>query len=310
MTTESSSRTQHIAEIFDSTKPLANSKLIHLSDLNATELKFLKEMWTKADATRRHQVVSQLVHLNEVDIRLDFSSVFVFCRHDPDEAIRIKAIATLETEENHRLINPLIQSLKEDSSPRVRAAAAIALGKFALLSEQGNLTVHYRDEIYTALLGVLDNKTETAEVKRRALEAISPFNLPRVKELIEQAYHTDDVKLKASSLYAMGRNCDPVWLTILLAELNNAEAEIRYEAASACGELGVEEAVPHLLKLIKDEDDQVQEATIKALGEIGGEQAKQALNKLAKNPQPRIRQAAKSALKELLFCEDPLSSEL
>ncbi len=310
MTAESSSRMQHIAEIFDSSKPLANSKLVYLSDLNVTELKFLKEIWAKADATRRHQVISQLIHLSEVDVRLDFSSVFVFCRHDPDEAIRIKAIASLETEENHRLINPLIQSLKEDSSPKVRAAAAIALGKFALLSEQGSLPVHFRDEIYTALLGILDNKSETAEVKRRALEAISPFNLPRVKELIEQAYHTDDVKLKASSLYAMGRNCAPAWLTTLLTELNSAEAEIRYEAANACGELGVEKAVPYLLGLIKDEDEQVQEAALKALGEIGGEQAKQALNKLAKNPQPRIRQAAKSALKELLFCEDPLSSEL
>jgi HEAT repeat protein len=310
MTAESSSRTQHIAEIFDSSKPLVNSKLVYLSDLNVTELEFLKEIWAKADATRRHQVISQLVHLNEVDLRLDFSRVFVFSRHDPDEAIRIKAIASLETEENHRLINPLMQSLKEDSSPKVRAAAVIVLGKFALLSERGNLSVHYRDEIYTALLGVLDNKTETAEVKRRALEAISPLNFPRVKELIEQAYHTDDIKLKASSLYAMGRNCNPMWLTILLNELNSVEAEIRYEAANACGELGIEEAVPHLLGLIKDEDDQVQEAAIKALGEIGGEQAKQALNKLTKNPRPRIHQAVKSALKELLFCEDPLSSDL
>jgi HEAT repeat protein len=153
----------------------------------------------------------------------------------------------------------------------------------------------------------MDNKAETAEVKRRALEAISPFNLPRVKELIEQAYHTDDVKLKSSAIYAMGRNCDSAWLTILMTELNNNEAEIRYEAANACGELGAEEAVPRLLKLIEDEeDDQVQEAAIKALGQIGGEHAKQTLNKLAKNPQPRIREAAKSALEEIQFCEDPL----
>lgn len=310
MAAESAPRTQYIAEIFDSTKPLVNSKLACLSDLSVTEVKFLKEIWAKADATRRNQVVSQIVHLSEIDIRLDFSRVFVFCLHDPDEAIRIKAIASLEAEENHRLINPLMQSFREDSSPKVRAAAAIALGKFALLSEQGKFPAHYGDEIFTTLLDVLDNNTETPEVKRRALEAISTFNSPRVTELIEQAYHTDDVKVKASSLYAMGRNCDPAWLATLLAELNSAEAEIRYEAADACGELGLEEAVPYLLELIGDEDEQVQEATIKALGEIGGEQAKQALDKLIKSTQPRIRQAARSALKELLFCEDLLSSGL
>src|SRR4030043_471047 len=104
----------------------------------------------------------------------------------------------------------------------------------------------------------------------------------------------------------MGRNCDSAWLATLITELNSSEAEIRYEAANACGELGAEEAVPHLLKLIKDEDRQVQEAAIEALGQIGGEQAKQALNKLAKNPESRIRQAAKSALEEIHFCEEPL----
>ena len=307
MATELPPRIQHIAEIFDSSKPVATSKLVYLSDLNSEELKFLEGIWANADAARRHQVISQLVHLSEVDFRLDFSSVFVFCLHDPNEAVRMQAIAGLEAEENYQLVTPLLRSLKEDSSAEVRAAAAIALGKFALLGELGKIPTHYRDKIYSALLEVLDNTKETIGVKRRALEAISPFNLTRVKELIEQAYHTDDVRLKASAIYAMGRNCDSTWLTTLLTELNNDESEIRYEAANACGELGDEEAVPHLVRLIKDEDHQVQEAAIKALGEIGGEQAKQALNKLAKSPQSRIRLAAESALEELHFCEDPLS---
>jgi HEAT repeat protein len=307
MATELSPRIQHIAEIFDSSKPITSSKLVYLSDLNNEELKFLKEIWADADVSRRHQIISQLVHLSEVDIKLDFSGVFVICLHDTDATIRAQAIAGLDGEKNYTLITPLLQALKEDSSAEVRAAIAIALGKFALLCELGKLPAHFTDKIYTALLNVLDNKMETAVVKRRALEAISPFRLPRVKELIEQAYNGNDTKLKASAIYAMGRNCDSVWLTTLLAELNNDEAEIRYEVANACGELGSEEAVPHLIKLAEDEDHQVQEAAIKALGEIGGEQAKQALNKLAKNPKPRIREAAKSALKEVHFCEDPLS---
>lgn len=310
MIAQSSSRLQYIAEILDSSKPLMTSKLVHLSDLNTSELNFLKEFWAKTDAARRHQIISQLIHLSSIDVRLDFSSVFIFCRHDPDEEIRAKAITGLETEENHRLINPLIQCLKEDSSSKVRAAAAIILGKFALLSEQGCLPAHFRNQIYSALLDALSSNTETAEVKRRALEAISPFNLPQVKDLIEQGYRTNDIKLKASSLYAMGRNCDPAWLPILLTELNSTEAEIRYQAATACGELGDEKAVPYLLELLDDDDKQVQEAAIKALGQIGGEQAKQALKRLGKNRQPKIREAAKSALKEILFCEDPLSQEL
>jgi HEAT repeat protein len=310
MVAELSPRIQHIAEIFDLSKPVTSSKLGYLSDLNREELKFLEEIWAKADASRRHQVISQLVHLSEVDYKLDFSGVFVLCLHDPDETIRAQAITGLGGEENNLIISPLLQALHEDSSAEVRAASAVALGKFALLGELGKLPTSFKDRIYAVLLGVLDNKTETTGVKRRALEAISQFNLPRVKELIEQAYHSSDIKTKASAIYAMGRNCDPIWLTTLLTELSSDEAGIRYEAANACGELGSEEAVPHLLKLIEDEDNQVQEAAIKALGEIGGEQAKQALSKLMKNPKTRIRQAAESALKEINLWENPLPLQL
>ena len=309
MAAELPSYKQRIAEIFDSNEPLLNSKLVYLSDLSGEELKFLEQAWAKADAQRRHQVISQLIHLSEADLKLDFSSIFVFCLCDPDETVRTQAIVGLEAEENYLFINPLVQSLKQDSSDKVRAAAAMALGKFAMLGELGELSTHYTDKVYTALLEVLDNKTEAVEVKRRALEAIAPLNLPRVKEFIEEAYHSNDVELKASAICAMGRNCDSRWLTTLLAELSSNEAGIRYEAANACGELGANEAVPYLIRLVRDEDAQVQEAAIKALGEIGSEEAKQALNKLAESPQPRIRQAAKSALKELHFCEDSLSLE-
>ena len=295
MPAELSPRLRCIAEISDSSKTVNSSKLVYLSALNSEELEFLAEIWTKTDLGRRQEIISQLVHLSEVDFKLDFSGVFVVSIDDPDETIRAQAVAGLDGEDNYLLIKPLVHALKEDISAKVRAAAAIALGKFALQGELGNLPSYYREKVYNSLLEVLDKKTELTEVKRRALEAISPFSLPRVKELIETAYHTDDIKLRASAIYAMGRNCDLAWLPTLLAELNSEEAEIRYEAASATGELGAEEAVPLLIEMTENEDQQIQEAAIKALGEICSEPAKQALDKLTKNPQPSIRDAAKSA---------------
>jgi HEAT repeat protein len=310
MAAELPSYKELIAEILDSSKPLVSSKLTYLSDLSGEVLEFLKQVWAKADAKRRYQVISHLVDLSEANPKLDFSSTFVFCLRDPDETVRTQAIVGLEAEESHILVGPLVQALKQDKSVKVRAAAATALGRFALLGESDKLSTDFTDKVLTALLEVLDNETEPVEVKRRALEAIAPLNLPGVKQLIEEAYHGDDVKLKASAIYAMGCNCDSAWLTPLLTELSSNQAELRYEAANACGELGAEKAVPHLTGLTEDEDAQVQEAAIKALGEIGGEEAKHTLNKLARNPQPRIQRAAQSALKELLFWEDPLSSEL
>jgi HEAT repeat protein len=310
MPSELPSRMRNIAGIFDSAKSISRSKLASLSGLNNEELELFKEMWPNTDSERRQEIVSQLVHLSEADLKLDVSSVFVFLLRDSDETIRVQAVAGLEGEDNYVLIKPLVQALKEDTSTKVRAAAAVALGKFALQGELDNLPSLYREKVYNALLETLENKTESTEVKCRALEAISPFSLSQVRELIETACHADDIKLRTSAICAMGRNCDLAWLPTLLIELNNNDPEIRYEAARACGELGAEEAVPHLLKMITDEDQKVREAAIKALGEIGNEQAKDALGKLIKNPQPGIRDAAKSALKEIQHCENTLSLQL
>ena len=310
MPSELPPRMRDIAGIFDSAKSISSSKLAGLSGLNNEELEFVKDIWTNTDLERRQEIISQLIHLSEADLTLDFSSVFVLLLRDSNETIRVQAVAGLEGEDNYLLIKPLVQALKEDTSAKVRAAAAMALGKFAIQGELDNLPSLYREKVYNALLEILENKTESTEVKRRALEAISPFSLSRVREFIETAYHADDIKLRASAIYAMGRNCDLAWLPTLLIELNNDDPKIRYEAASACGELGAEEAVPHLLEMITDEDQQVQEAAVKALGEIGNEQAKDTLGKLIKNPQPGIRDAAKSALKEIQHCENPLSLQL
>lgn len=303
---ESSATMRYITEILDSNRSLSSSKLISLSNLNSEEMEFLTKVWMDTDLERRREIISQLVHLSETDFKLDFSGVFVLSLADPDEAVRTQAATGLATEDNYLLIKPLIKVLKEDISIKVRTAVAISLGHFALQGELDNLPSHYCEKVYNALLEVLDNNNESMEVKRRALESISPFSMPRVKELIEQAYQSDNAKLKASAIFAMGRNCDLAWLPTILTELQNVEAEIRYEAIGACGELGAEEAVPHLLEMVTDRDERVKEAAIKALGAIGNESAKQALSKLAKNPEPVIRDAAEAALKEIQYCESPL----
>jgi HEAT repeat protein len=253
--------------------------------------------------------MSGLIHLSETDLKLDFSNIFIFCLNDPDENIRVQATRGLDVEEEEIIVTPLIKALKEDRSAKVRASAATALGKFALLAELGKITDAYVDKVYSVLLQVLDNEQEATEVKRRALESIAPLNMPRVRELIGNAYRNSDQQFKTSSLYAMGRNCDPLWLETLLLELSNTQPLIRYEAAKALGELGIKEAIPKLSMLTMDEDMEVQEAAIKAIAEIGGSHARRILEKLVKSQDMRISEAAKPALEELTFYEDPISIE-
>ena len=209
--------------------------------------------------------------------------------------MRSKAIEGLWESEEASLINPLVNLLEQDSSEKVQATAATALGKFAILAEHKKLRSCHTSRVYQALLTAISDKDKSLEV------------LPQVRKAIMEAYQGHNSRLRISAIYAMGRSCDHSWLSILLKELASADAEIRYEAVGACGELGEEKAVPYLIELINDADIDVQLAAIQALGKMGGSEAKKCLEQCLNNPSEAIHQAAEQALQELEAWEDPFS---
>lgn len=308
MTAESISIKKYISRILDATTPLVKSDLEQLTSLGKDELKYLDEHWNKGDIKRRRQIMSNLFDLSQKHLALDFRPIFVFGLDDPDAKIRERSVAGLADEEDASLIGVLTRMLHKDSSADVRTASAAALGKLALQGELGKIPAAKTDAVYNALLETLDSKSEKTAVKTSALEAIATLNMPRVKGLIERAYHSTELEYKISAIKAMGLNCNRMWLTALLEEIKNSNDAIRYAAVKALGELGEEDAVLYLMELVEDPNPKIQEAAIESLGEIGGDEAKQLLTMLTSNSQQRIRHAAKLALQELEFCEDPLST--
>jgi HEAT repeat protein len=296
-----------IASLGNPDKSLANSSLAQLSSLSSEELKPLNEAWKTIEPKRRRQIMRRLVELTEDNFELNFDSIFKSRLKDSDEEVRSAAIEGLWESEETSLIDLLIKLLEEDSSEKVQAVAATALGKFALLAELKKLRSSHKSKISQTLLTIINDESKPLEVKRRALEAAAPLSLPQMKQAIMEAYHSNNSKLKISALFAMGRSCNRSWLPILLKELTSIDAEMRYEAAGACGELGEKEAVPYLTELVSDHDVEVQLAAIKALGKIGASEAKGCLEKCLDDPNESIRQAAEQALYELEGGEEPLS---
>ncbi len=296
-----------IADLADSDKPLLNSRLIDLSNLNPEELRILEQAWAAIELKRRQQIVYRLVELSEDNLKLNFDSIFKNCLEDRDAEVRSKAIEGLWESEEASLINPLVNLLEQDSSEKVQAAAATALGKFAMLAEHKKLRSCHTSRVYQALLTTISDKSKPVEVRRRALEAVAPLSLPQVRKAIIEAYQGHNSKLRISAIYAMGKNCDHSWLPILLKELASADAEIRYEAVRACGELGEEKTTPYLIELINDSDIDVQLAAIRALGKRDSSEAKKYLEQCQNNPSEAIRQATEKALQELGAGEAPFS---
>jgi HEAT repeat protein len=81
---------------------------------------------------------------------------------------------------------------------------------------------------------------------------------------------------------------------------------MRFEAARACGELELHEAIPKLAMLAEDEDIEVRQAALWALGRIGGPEARRILLTHIESDVEVIREAAEEALEELTFAEDAL----
>ena len=297
---------QFLESLTGDSTDLSQSDFIEVSDLMPEELGQFVHTWFTIPVERKRWTISTMVELTEDNPELDFSAVFKLCLKEQDEEVLENAMEGLWEHEDRSVINGLINVLHSSNSHRVRAAAAVALGKFPVLVQEGKILAKDGDAILNSLMKVLDDPDQPVEVVRRSLEAVAPFNTERIRDLVDKSYKSDDLQLKSSSIFAMGRTGDASWLPLLIKELQSPEPGIRYETAHACAELSEDEAVPHLIALLEDDDYQVQLAGISALGKIGGPLAKKVLVNCVKEGDAALEEAARVELENIDFMDDPL----
>lgn len=280
----------YLKELFDPSKKIVVSKLLNLSGIWAEELEEFEREWLHAATDRRRQIARTMVEIAEDSVEADFERLFRFCLGDVDPEVRSTGIDGLWECNSRWLMLRLLTMQSDDPSLEVRAAATSALEKFCTMAELGELRPGDAEKLQDRLFYLIEKDDGDIAVRRRALEAVSPFSGPKVDELIRWAYHEGGPDLKLGAVYAMGRHCDKGWVPVLLSELRNNDPTMRYEAARACGQLEEERSVPQLSQLVDDEDPQVQQASIQALGFIGGDQAKEVLRKCLSSPDTKIQE--------------------
>lgn len=283
---------------------LSNTALFNLSGANAATLERFAHAWQTISADRRTRIAQALVELAEDTVQADFDAIFRYLLNDDEPSVRAQAIGGLWEDEDPALVKVLIGLLRSDPSPLVRAAAAEGLANFAYLAEVERLRPAAGVQVREALLSVIRNSEEDAQVRRRAVEAISYFGDEEIRGIIAAAHANDDPQMRASALFAMGRSADPYWKSTVLAELDSPDGEMRFEAARASGELELKPAVPRLIQLLDDPDREVQSAAIAALGQIGGAEARRALEQVSEGEDPVNAEAAVDALEELSFADE------
>jgi HEAT repeat protein len=297
----------YLEQLADPATPLKVSDLKLLSDLSAADLETCSARWPSLDARRRRRIIQELTDLVEDNVEFNFDSVFMLGLKDGDAHVRLQSIRGLWEHEGNDVIDAFLDLLATDPDAAVRSEAALSLGRFVDRHEDGRLRDRYFERVEEGLKSVLSRNAEEQEVHARALESIGAHNEQWVRDAIREAYESGGHVMKVAAVHAMGRSCDDRWLPLLVRELSNEDAEVRYEAAVASGSLADERSIPHLIKLVVDPDDEVRQAAISALGEIGGLQAREALQILLESESEGSRQAATEALSLLDFEEDPLA---
>lgn len=290
----------------DATQAPDQETLYHLSDLDAAQTEQVRETWSRLSEDLRIRLTTRLTRMAEADFTLNFGAVFRIGMEDESAHVRKAAIEGLWEDQDVRLVPMLAQRLREDESAAVRAAAAESLGRFVLLGELEKIRPKPRTLAYEVLIEAYEAHDEHPEVQRRALESLAYVCNQTVIASIREAYDSSREKLRISAVFAMGRSADPRWEEEAKRELFSINPEMRYEAARACGELQVSQAVSMLEELTEDTDAEVQQAAIWALGQIGGDRAREILEHYCLVGDEALRTAAEAALEEFEFLHGDL----
>jgi len=284
-----------------SDRALPTRVLKALNRLDDDQLSEFLSVYTSLDDNRRAYLIAKLRAMAEVDVQLDYTGIFRSVLIDVDERVRRTAIDGLGEDEDTNLIDVLVVLLRSDPSTKVRAAAAKSLGRFMYLSAMDKLNTRRHDQVYSALMGTLLNSPEDSPVRRAALRSLAHVSNDEVELHIRDAYASDDMPLRISAVYAMGRSSDHKYQQAVMNELHSVAPAMRREAARASGELEIREAVHDLGMLVDDPDEHVRKAALAALGQIGGDEAKQILERATHSDEPSLARAAEDALAEYQF---------
>jgi len=273
-----------IAILQDTTNELVPTVAYYgLSELDAVSMQVFVPVWQTLPVDYKRKIVTELAEASEVNFDLNFDVLGYLALDDADPSVRSSAIDLLWDVDSLELLSKLIDLAENDESTEVRAAAISEIGRFILLGEYGDIPEQEAIKAQDVAIGLLNDATEDIQVRRRALEAISNSSLEFVAETIEEAYESDEHLMRVSAVFAMGRSYDQRWTEIVLRELRSDDAEIRYEAARAAGELEIEEAVTLLGQLAVVDEREIKQVAIWSLGEIGGTHATRLLTALAED---------------------------
>ena len=234
-------------------------------------------------------------------------------------------LAEISAREGARDTTGLALLLEESSSPKIRAAAAIALGRIqnpgsvpGLASALEDKTPAVRREAAFALGLVGDSTASSAlelrlkpevdtTVRETIVTALGMIGARSAGPAIARSLRAPHATERWAAALAAGRARDSSLVEPLAAAAKDARPEMRWRVAYALGRIGDREGAAALRKLSTDKVDIVRYSAARALGDVGDSAAAPRLVALLADPSWRVRVNAAHALGTLQARRDARS---
>ncbi|MBO0859809.1 MAG: HEAT repeat domain-containing protein [Chloracidobacterium sp.] len=216
-----------------------------------------------------------------------------------DSIVRIGALLHNDPEViETSVIESLVAALQRDSSPVVRALAAMALEICA-----GNKGAGRSDQAVTALLTALGKERELA-AQKAIIYALARYPQPRVTSALIPFLKNRRSELKAAAAYALAEGGDPDSAPALAEVLRRGgkdkDAFARSQAARGLGRIGGHDSIDLLIDVLSDDKSQeVRREAALSISRIATSQdtkAIEALRKAALSNDPYLVSVAEKAI--------------
>jgi HEAT repeat protein len=290
----------------DSNKDIPQSHLKFYSDLDPKSLQLFLDAWTRVQPPRKLKLLDRLLSHLDADSIVSYEAIGRALLDDPDGEVRASAIRLLVESDDPKVGGKLVEIFLHDENLAPRMEAVQLLGEFILLGELEKVKEDQQRKIEDALISVIHSEDDSM-LRKRALESLSFSSRPEVTALIESAFARTDPAWVATALRAMGRSHDEHWNENVVSMLLDEDPLIKFAAVEAAGQLIIELAVPILLQILEDEeeDDDVATAAIWALSQIGGDEARTYLVALIDQTEDEeLVEFLEDALENLNFTEE------
>ena len=259
-----------------------NTTLVYgLSDLSQDAIQRIRPAWVLLGGDTKLTIVRHLIDVAEANIELHYDAFGWLVLEEREPDIIEAAIDLLWENESLELMDRLIDLTSETNIDHLRLSAIRHLERFVVLGEYGEIHSEAYAKLLQRLQSLWYSGDQDARIRGACIESLGNASFEALPKLIEEAYSSDSEELRRSAVYAMGRTCDDSWEDLLLDELSSRDAQMRYEAARACGHIESKEALSLLYRMVIDDEREIQEIAIWSMGEIGGRYAQNHLEELA-----------------------------